>query len=142
MKTVLASLSLLLPCLAFGADFPSGSPHFSTSFDAASKAAKASGKPMVVVFSASWCPPCQAMKKDVYPSAEVKPWHDRFQWVYLDVDQDANAALADKFGVSGIPHIEFLDKNGKSVGQQVGGMTAADFAKRLENVAKKAGSGA
>jgi thioredoxin-related protein len=140
MKTVLASLSLLLPCLAFGGDFPAGSPHFFTSYDAAAKAAKASGKPMVVVFSASWCPPCQVMKKEVYPSAEVKPWHSRFEWVYLDVDQKANGALADKFGVSGIPHIEFLDKDGNSVGEQVGSLESAEFVKRLEKASKKAGS--
>ncbi len=140
MKRILACASLLFPCFALGGDFPEGSPHFFTSFDAATKAAKISGKPVVVVFSASWCPPCQAMKTEVYPSAEVKPLHDRFEWAYLDVDDAANEALADKFGVSGIPHIEFLNKDGKTVGQQVGGMEPADFAKRLEKAAKKAGA--
>ena len=46
---------------------------------------------------------------------------------------------AAEFKVSGIPHIEFLDKDGKSIGQQIGGTQPEAFAKTLEGIAKKAG---
>ncbi len=137
MKRFLLLLAALaLPALA--ADFPKGSPKFLTSYDAAVAAAKAENKPVVMVFSAVWCPPCQVMKKSVYPSKEVTPLHDQFVWAYLDTDVEANAAAAQKHGVSGIPHIEFLSPKGKSLGNQVGSSSPAEFAGTLQKILAKA----
>lgn len=119
-------------------DFPEGSPKFVTDYPAAVAAAKKSGKPMLVVFSASWCPPCQANKKNVYPSDAVKRYHDKFIWAYLDTDIPANAEVAGKFKVSGIPHIQFLTKDGETLDKAIGGTSPQDFAKTLKNVLKKA----
>jgi thiol:disulfide interchange protein len=110
---------------ARAADFPKGSPEFVTSYAAALKASKESGEPVVLLFSAGWCPPCPANKHNVYPSAAVKPFHDRFVWAYLDADEEANVTVMEKFGVTGIPHIQFLDKTGKSLGSTIGGTTPA-----------------
>ena len=118
-------------------DFPKGSPTFVTGYDAALKAAKKTGKPVIAIFSASWCPPCQANKQNVYPSAEVKPFHDKFVWAYLDADEEANVPAMQKFGVSGIPHIQFLAANGTSIGKLIGGTSPKTFSKELENVLKK-----
>lgn len=142
MKTLIKSVSLgiIAACsIAFGGQFPKGSPTFETSLDSALTRAKAEGKPVVAVFSAAWCGPCQMMKQEVYPSSEVKKYHDKFVWAYLDTDIEANNKDAEKFGVSGIPHIEFLNKSGKPVGQQVGSSSPDDFAKTLKGVLKKAG---
>jgi thioredoxin-related protein len=79
------------------------------------------------------------MKKEVYPSAEVKPYHDKFVWAYLDADDESNAADAEKYGVSGIPHIQFLDKNGNPVDKQVGSSSPEEFASTLKSVLKKTG---
>lgn len=130
--------AIALPLLA--GDFPAGSPKFEHSLKAATAASAKSGKPMIVVFSAVWCPPCQQMKKEVYPSEAVKKLHDKFEWAYLDVDEDSNAAAIKKYGVNGIPHIQFIGKDGKDLGSQVGGTSPEDFASSLEKVLKKAGS--
>lgn len=129
--------------ISHASDFPKGSPTFVTSYDAALKAAKEVGKPVVLVFSASWCPPCQVNKQNVYPSAKVKPFHDKFVWAYLDADQEANVPAMEKFGVSGIPHIQFLSKDGVSLGNLVGGTSPQDFAAVLtQMLGKSAGAGA
>jgi thioredoxin-related protein len=133
--TLLAATALL-PLMA--ADFPKGSPKFGTDYKAALEQAKKEGKPTVLVFSAVWCPPCQAMKKDVYPSKEVAALHDKFVWAYLDVDEEANAEVSRKYGVQGIPHVQFLDSSGKDLGNQVGGTSPGDFASTLNTVLKKA----
>jgi thioredoxin-related protein len=123
---------------AAAADFPKGSPKFEKSYRSALAEAKKTGKPMIVVFSASWCGPCQQMKKSVYPSEAVKPLHDKFVWAYLDTDEKDNAKVAKEFKVGGIPHIEFLDKEGKSLGNQIGSTAPEAFAKTLEGILKKA----
>ena len=114
-----------------------GSPIYEKSYkDALSKAEK-KGKPVIVIFSATWCPPCQANKKDVYPSYLVAEYRDKFVWTYLDIDQAENKTIAGKYGVNGIPHIQFLDKTGKSVGKSVGGTTPKDFAAVLKGILAK-----
>ena len=119
-------------------DFPKGSPAFLTSYEAALKAGKQEGKPVIAIFSASWCPPCQTNKRNVYPSTEVKPFHDKFVWAYLDADEESNVPAMKKFEVSGIPHIQFLNAKGTSIGSLVGGTSAKDFGETLADVLKKA----
>ena len=110
---------------------PAGSPSFLSSYDSAMASAKAAGKPAVLVFSAHWCPPCQMMKKEVYPSSEVAAVKDKFVWAYLDVDQPGTRAAAEKFQVRGIPAIFVVSPAGKQLGQQIGGSDAATFARML-----------
>ena len=133
---ILLAAAIMLP--AFASDFPSGSPKFGTNYETALATAKKEGKPIILVFSATWCPPCQSMKKAVYPSAEVKPLHDKFVWAYLDVDDTENAKAATKYGVEGIPHVQFLSSEGKNIDKVVGGLPPAEFAATLSKVLKEA----
>jgi thioredoxin-like negative regulator of GroEL len=112
----------------------SGAPiGFQTNYDTALSLAQSSGKPLVVIFSASWCPPCQQMKKQVYPSQEVAPYKSQFVWAYLDVDQPSNQIAAQKFGVRGIPHIAFLNAQGTEIATTAGGMPPEAFAAQLKS---------
>lgn len=110
---------------------PSG---FLSNYDVALTRAKASNKPIVVIFSADWCPPCRQMKKEVYPSSQVAALKDQFVWAYLDVDQPSNRSAAAKHQVQGIPHIQFLKPNGGDLGKVVGGTSASAFASQLKSV--------
>lgn len=124
--------------LALASDFPKGSPEFKDSSTYALSAAKKSGKPVIMVFSAAWCGPCQAMKKDVYPSEAVKAFHDKFVWAYLDIDDERNERVSKKYKIDGIPHIEFLDAEGNEIDKQVGSSSPEEFAKKLASVLTKA----
>ena len=122
-----------------GADFPAGSPKFFTTAARVLEAAKQNGKPVIIVFSASWCGPCQTMKKNVYPSDEVQPFRDKFNWAYLDIDEEANSKLAEGFHVDTIPHLFFLDAAGKTTLDDLKDVTPPkDFAKKLTEVLKQA----
>ncbi len=142
--TFLTTLAVMVLGLgaASASDFPPGSPAFETAFDAALAAGEKAGKPVILVFSASWCGPCQKMKKDVYPSKAIAAYHDKFIWAYLDADAEANKAPQESYKVNGIPHIEIVDSKGKSLGQQVGSSAPEDFAKVLDGALKKAAKAA
>jgi thiol-disulfide isomerase/thioredoxin len=76
-------------------------------FDARSveEVVNAAGSKLVLVnLSASWCPPCQMMKRETWPDAEVEKWvKANALAVYVDVDERRD--LGPKFGVRGIPAI-------------------------------------
>lgn len=139
MKKALLLLAALFSLSLNASDFPKGSPKFFTSSGAVLKAAKENGKPVILVFSAAWCGPCQKMKKEVYPSSEVQPLQDKFNWAYLDIDEEANSKLAEGFKVETIPHLFFLDSAGKVTLDELKDVnTPKDFAKKLTKVLKKA----
>jgi thiol:disulfide interchange protein len=107
---------------------------FLTHYDVALTRAKTTNKPVIVIFSADWCPPCRQMKKEVYPSPQVAALKDQFVWAYLDIDQPSNRSAAAKHSVQGIPHIQFLNPNGRDLGKVVGGTSASAFASQLKSV--------
>jgi thiol-disulfide isomerase/thioredoxin len=139
LTLTLATLTMaLLPQSATAGEFPKGSPKFLTSYRKVLSEQKETGKPAILIFSATWCGPCQDMKKNVYPSPDVTPFHDKFIWAYLDADDSQNKKAKEKYAVQGIPLIEFLDTTGESMGQQIGSSSPRDFAKKLEAMLAKA----
>ncbi|MCH5226192.1 MAG: thioredoxin family protein [Muribaculaceae bacterium] len=67
------------------------------------------GKPMIVDFSATWCPPCKALKPIFEKLAE--DFRGRITFVTIDVDEQPE--LAQAYGVSNIPALIFLNKDGQ-----------------------------
>ena len=90
-------------------------------------------KPILLIFTATWCGPCQYMKKEVYPSADVQRIADRYVWVMLDVDNRENRSLHDKYGVRGIPNIVITDSNGRVKNRQIGSSSPVEFANFLRS---------
>jgi thiol:disulfide interchange protein len=134
MKKIILLLAALFAVPLAARDFPKNSPKFEKSYRSAMSDAKKTGKPVILVFSASWCPPCQEMKKSVYPSKEVQEFHDKFVWADLDVDDNSNEKAGKTYGVEGIPHIQFVDSEGKAIEKQVGSSQPSEFAQKLASV--------
>ena len=67
------------------------------------------GMPMIVDFSATWCPPCRQLKPIFEKLAA--DFKGRIDFVTIDVDE--NPELAQAYGVVNIPMMIFLNKDGQ-----------------------------
>ena len=74
------------------------------------------GRPMIVDFSATWCPPCKQLKPIFETLAEE--FKGRVDFVTVDVDE--NPQLAQAYGVQSIPMMVFLNKDGQIQNTLVG----------------------
>ena len=120
---------VLLVALAVGTQWPmlkgwyyraSGTPDPSTSIawrmnlSSALGEARARHSLVLVEFSASWCPPCIAMKHEVWPDPRVAA-AVKASFVAVTVDIDADSTLSDRYDVPAIPAVLVLDASGKIV---------------------------
>lgn len=74
----------------------------------------ASEQPVLVDFTAAWCPPCRVMKPVL---AELAAERDDLRVVQLDVDADQRTAA--EYGVLSMPTF-ILFRDGREVGRLVG----------------------
>ena len=96
------------------------------SFTAAQTEAQSSGKLMLVDFSATWCPPCQAMKRTTWASRDVEQSLRKYVPVQVDVDQDPDVAT--KYGIETLPTLMVVDAAGNVVHRNTeGALDVADF---------------
>lgn len=80
------------------------------------KLTSVSGLPLVVDFSATWCPPCQQLKPVFERLADE--YREKVTMVSIDVDEYPE--IASEFGVSSIPALFFISPDGKVVNSLVG----------------------
>jgi thiol:disulfide interchange protein len=94
---------------------------WSTDLDKALADAKAGKKSVLVEFTGSdWCPPCIAMRKNVFSKKEfVQAASKNFILVELDFPKadkelaDKNKPLAEKYKIEGFPTVILLNSEGK-----------------------------
>lgn len=82
---------------------------------------KASDKPVVVDFWASWCGPC----KQYGPEFE-KASKENHNTVFLKISTETEQQLSAELGIRGIP-CTILFKSGKEVSRQAGAMSSAQI---------------
>lgn len=99
-----------------GTEAPKPTVAWRGDFDAAAAEGARVGKPLLLVFSASWCPPCLVMKHDVWPDPEVsRAVNGQFIPVLIDADDPRSAALSRRYEVEGIPAVLVVDADGRVV---------------------------
>ena len=92
----------------------------------AQKRAAREGKPIFVDIWAEWCPPCQHLKNNVFPSKEAQKALAGYVPVSLMTETRdrqpnvENLKIAARFNVDGYPTMLILDSKGKELRRQVG----------------------
>lgn len=99
--------------------------HWGRDVAAGLRAARESGKPVMIDFMATWCPPCRAMEDSTFCDAAVVAKARSFVTVRVDIDKQRGVAaqygaLARKYGGIGIPNILFLSGDGEKIKHIVG----------------------
>ncbi len=114
-----------------GSKAPDDGIGWRTDFAAAITEAQRVNKPLLLDFSASWCPPCQVMKHDVWPDAAVRgALLAGYVPVLVDVDAAGNEELSARYAVSSIPTIIIVNVKGEVL-KRGSFMTASEMAKFL-----------
>jgi thiol:disulfide interchange protein len=99
---------------AAGTEAPPSTIPWRDSFDSAMAEVKASDKPLLVVFSASWCPACIAMKHDVWPDSDVsEAVTNGFVPLFVDVDEPRHAPVVARYGGQSVPVFVVVDRDGE-----------------------------
>jgi thioredoxin-related protein len=118
--TWLASFTVGVAALTASA-FATTPEGWSTDLDKALKQAKEENKSVLVEFTGSdWCPPCIAMRKNVFSKKEfIDAASKKFVLVELDFPKGdkelakKNKPLAEKYKIEGYPTVILLDSDGK-----------------------------
>ncbi|MGB1930608.1 MAG: thioredoxin family protein [Mariniblastus sp.] len=109
MKQVLIFLSAALVLFAVESVSAQQPLDYATAY----KNAQSGDKPLLVLVTAKWCPPCQAMKKNTIPELLKKSAFEGYHYTNVDLDKDSKVARQ-LIGSRGVPQlILFEKKSGK-----------------------------
>lgn len=100
-----------------------------TSLDEGMKLAAQQGKPLVVDFFATWCGPCKMLDEQTWPDPAVR--EQLASYVAVRLDTDKNQELAEKYRITGIPAIIFMDSAGSEKRRQVGFVSPQEMVELL-----------
>lgn len=102
MKLMLAGLLLLAATVPVLADEP-------LDYKTAYAKAQQGDKPLLVLVTATWCPPCQSMKATTIPQLLRQDAFKDFHYATVDLDEEAE--LAQKLiGNRGVPQLIVFEK--------------------------------
>ncbi|CAN5512469.1 hypothetical protein BH11CYA1_BH11CYA1_27270 [soil metagenome] len=90
---------------------------------------KASKKPRVIEFYATWCAPCKEYEPVI--TACQNKYLDRVDFERLDVDNKNSSPTKEALGVRSIPKTCFFDSEGNQIGEAVGGLDTDQLETRI-----------
>lgn len=88
--------------------------------EAAITQAKKSNKPLLIVFSAQWCPACNMLDENVFHGDKFKETTNGIVKLILDVDSDISWNLKEKFKIGGYPTVVLTTSTLNEIGRFVG----------------------
>jgi thiol:disulfide interchange protein len=100
------------------------------SFHEAAAKAQRENKPLFVVFSATWCGPCQSYQRGALVDPGVEQWMGA-NAVAVHVDVDEDSAAAEALGVTSIP-VTILMRGNAERARITGALSAGELRQWLE----------
>lgn len=98
--------------------------------------ARSQNKPLLIDFFGIWCPPCNLLDEQVFPSAEFKKASANFILLKLDADKEVSWALKSKYKIAGYPTLIFANAQGEEIDRIVGFLPKEKFTTKMNQVAK------
>ncbi len=111
---------------------------FEGTLDEAIAKAKKENKQVLVLGSATWCSPCKALEKNVYPTKETGNLiNSKTVFIKYNLDKADPDNVANRFAIRAYPTFVVLNDEGVEVNRFVGGARdAAGFNARVEDALK------
>ncbi len=133
IAAMLGALAVIYLMGAFGhrGDPPVDNIPWQISLATGREMASQTGRPIFVDFTQKNCPPCEAMKFEVFPDPEVSTLLDeRFVPVRIDLTRPGEEAMqaAQQFGIWGTPTLVVLDTQGREIGRMAQYVNAEQLA--------------
>jgi len=103
--------------------------------------ARQEGKPVLLEFFADWCIPCLELEEQTFSNEGVINSTWSFVRVRVDMsdyESSESERLREKFGVTGVPEMLFLDARGNEIknARIIGFLGPEDFLRHLERTLK------
>jgi thiol:disulfide interchange protein len=105
---------------------------FVESFEQGRDLALASGKPLLVFFTAGWCDFCHAMANDAFCQDSVVDAADQFVCVLIDADREPE--LCQHFQVRSYPTIQFVSPEGVVLNRVIGKKPSHELVMEMQAV--------
>jgi thioredoxin-related protein len=102
-------------------------------FEAFQKQARFENKPYFILFSASWCAPCQRIKNELFTNAQIADLaNQNYLAYYMDLESFDGAEINSKlFKVSQLPTVIFFDPRGAETDRAIGYFDGYYFFRKL-----------
>lgn len=89
-------------------------------------------RPYMIIFGASWCQPCQKLKKEVFTDPLVAGFSNQQYLVYyLDLESFDGLEANNEFRVESLPILMFFDSTGKKKEELKGSFDAFYLYKKM-----------
>lgn len=100
--------------------------------DAALSQAAERGVPLLALWTASWCPPCNELQLMVFDDPQFARFHDALVLLHIDGDAPGAQLVGERLGAHAYPTALLLDSQGREKLRAPGGLTAREFARALD----------
>jgi thioredoxin-related protein len=122
-------LGMCLLCAAGRAAAAAPQGRWNTDYRAGLAKARESRQPVLIMFSASWCGPCNLMKQNVFNQQNVQ--RALYDYVAIYVDVDEQQALMQQYKAQFLPTFVVLKADGSELGRFVGYNAPDEFLRKL-----------